>query len=134
MPRIIDSVLVDDDGPDQSTELDQRMPVSAVTGEPGSFDREYGSDASFADRREQTLETRPVNTAARATEIIIDDLDDRPAELFGAIGEAILASSALPVVHELIGRRLADVDEGGAREMVSGDLAHRRPLRPPARP
>src|SRR5262245_61632451 len=125
MPRIVDSVLVDDDGPDQSTELDQRMPVSAVTGEPGGFDREYGSDTSLADRREQTLEARPVNAAARAAEIIIDDLDDGPAELLGAIGEPILASPALLVVHELIGRRLTDVDEGGACEMVSRDLGHR---------
>src|SRR6478735_1054491 len=109
------------------------MPVSAVTGEPGGFDREYGSDASLADRREQALEARPVNSAARATEIIIDDLDNRPAELFGAIGEPILAPLALPVVHELIGRRLTDVDESGTREMVSCDLGHRRPPRPPAR-
>src|SRR3954451_4756695 len=34
MPRIIDSVLVYDDGPDKSTELDQRMPVAPVAGEP----------------------------------------------------------------------------------------------------
>jgi hypothetical protein len=32
MPRIIESVLVYDDGPDKSTELDQRMPVAAVAG------------------------------------------------------------------------------------------------------
>jgi hypothetical protein len=31
MPRIIDSVLVYDDSPDQSTELDQRVPVAAVS-------------------------------------------------------------------------------------------------------
>jgi hypothetical protein len=30
MATIVDSVLVDDDGSDQSTELDQRVPVTAV--------------------------------------------------------------------------------------------------------
>jgi hypothetical protein len=30
MARIIDSVLVDNEGPDQSTELDQRVPITAV--------------------------------------------------------------------------------------------------------
>ena len=115
MPRIIDSVLVDDDGPDQSTELDQRMPVAAVAGQPRGLDREYGADASLADRRQQALEARPIDAAARAAEIIIDDLDDGPAELPGAIGEPILPPLALLIVHELIGRRLADVDEGAAR-------------------
>src|SRR5271157_5369494 len=42
MPSIVDPILVDDDGPDQSAELDQRMPVAAVAGEPGGFDRKYG--------------------------------------------------------------------------------------------
>src|SRR5271166_4437144 len=46
MASIVDSVLVDDDGPDQSAELDQRMPVAAVAGEPGGFDREYGANAA----------------------------------------------------------------------------------------
>src|SRR5712671_2040938 len=130
--RIIDSVLVYDDGPDQSTELDQRVPVATVAGEAGGFDGEYGADACLADRRQQTLEARPSDAAARAAEIIIDNLNGGPSELFGAIGEPILAPLALPVVHELIRRRLADVDEGSAREMVSGDLGHRRPPRPPA--
>jgi len=94
MPRIIDSVLVNDNGPDQSTELDQRMPVAAIAGEPGGFDREYGSHAPLADRCQQTLEARPSDAAARPAEIIIDDLDEGPAELFGAIGEPILASPA----------------------------------------
>ena len=50
MPRIIDSVLVYDDGPDKATELDQRVPVAAVTSQPRPFDRKYGTDAAFADR------------------------------------------------------------------------------------
>ena len=48
-----------------------------------------------------------------------DVLDVGPAELPGATGEPVLAPLALPVVHELIGRRLPDVDVGAAREMVS---------------
>src|SRR5260221_1048049 len=58
MPRIIDSVLVYDDSPDQSTELDQRVPVAAVTGQPRRLDREHGADAALADRRQQALEAR----------------------------------------------------------------------------
>src|ERR1700730_14542674 len=94
LARIIDSILVDDDSPDQSTELDQRMPVAAVAGEPGGFNREYGSDPPLTDRRQQTLEARSSDAAARAAEIIIDDLDGGPTKLLGAIGEPVLTSSA----------------------------------------
>ena len=63
------------------------------------------------------MEARPSDAAARAAEIVIDNLNGGPSELLGAIGEPVLAPLALPVVHELIGCRLADVDEGAAREM-----------------
>src|SRR5258707_12179291 len=53
--RIIDSVLVYDDGPDQSTELDQRVPVATVAGEAGGFDCEYGAPPCLPDRPPQTL-------------------------------------------------------------------------------
>ena len=134
MPRIIDSVLVYDDGPDKSTELDQRMPVATVAGQPRRLDRKYGADAALADRCQQALEARPIDAAARAAKIIVDDLDGGPAELPGTIGEPVLTAVALRIVHELIGRRLADVDEGAAAQMVSRDLGHRRPPRPPAPP
>ena len=100
--------------PTKSTELDQRMPVAAVAGEPGGLDRKYGTDPPLADRRQQALEARPIDAASRAAEIIVDDLDRGPAELPGTIGEPVLAAPALRIVQKLIGRRLADVDEGAA--------------------
>jgi hypothetical protein len=66
MARIVDSILVDDDGPNQSTELDQRMPIAAVPCKPRCLDGEHGSSLSFADRREQPLEARLADAAARA--------------------------------------------------------------------
>src|SRR5262249_22872331 len=47
----------------------------------------------------------------------------------------VLAASALVIVHELPRSGLTDVDVGAASEMLSGDLAHRRPpgLRAPLR-
>src|SRR6266478_2618740 len=134
MPRIIDSVLVYDDSPDQSTELDQRVPVAAVTGQPRRLDREHRADAALADRRQQALEARPIDAASRAAQIIVDDLDRGPAELSSTIGEPVLTAAALRIVQKLIGRRLADVDESGAAQVVSRDLGHRRPPRLPAPP
>src|SRR6516162_2856029 len=134
MSRIINSVLVYDDGPDKSTELNQRVPVAAVSGQSRCFDREYGTDAAFADRCQQALKTRPIDAPARAAKIIIDDFNRSPAELPGAIGEPVLTATALQIVQELIGRRLADVDKPAAAQMVSRDLGHRRPPWPPAPP
>ena len=125
MPRIIDAVLIYDDGPDKSTELNQRMPVAAVTSQPRRLDREYGTDAAFADRCQQALETRPIDAGAGAAKIIVDDLDGSLAELPGTVGEPILTAAALQIVQQLIGRRLADVDKGAAAQMFSRDLGHR---------
>jgi hypothetical protein len=78
------------------------MPVAAVARQPGRLDREHSPDAAFADRREQTLEARPIDAAARATQIIVDDLYRCPTELPGTIGEPILPTPALAIVRELM--------------------------------
>ena len=91
MPRIIDSVLVYDDGPDKSTELDQRMPVTTVAGQPRRLDRKDGADPPLTDCSQQALETRPLDAASRAAKIIVDKLDRGPAELPGTVGEPVLA-------------------------------------------
>jgi hypothetical protein len=39
MARIVDSIFVDDNGSDQSTELDQSMPIAAIPGETRGLDR-----------------------------------------------------------------------------------------------
>src|SRR2546429_6953486 len=134
MPRIIRSVLVYDEGPDKSTELDQRMQVAAVAGQPRCLDRKYGAAPPLADRSQQALEARPIDAASRAAQIIVDALDCGPAELSSTIGEPVLTAAALRIVQKLIGRRLADVDESSAAQVVSRDLGHRRPPRLPAPP
>src|SRR5260370_26834081 len=98
MPRIIDAILVCDDGPDKSTELNQRMPVAAVASQPRRFDREYGTDAAVADRCQQSLEARRIDATAGAAKILVDDLDISPAELPGTIGEPVLTAAALRIV------------------------------------
>src|ERR1700751_2313624 len=135
MARIIDSVLVDNDRGDQSTELDQHMPVAAIAGETRALDREHRADVSGADCSSRTSAIGAGDAASRAAKVIIDDLDASPAELPSAIGERILSALALLVVDQLIGRRLANVDVGGAREVLSGDLGHGQPpwLRAPRR-
>src|SRR5258708_35973800 len=122
MPRIIDSVLVYDDGPDKTTELDQRMPVATVAGQPRGLDRKYGADPPLTDRSQQALETRPVDAASRAAKIIVDDLDPGPAEQPSPIAELVLAAAALQVGQELVCRRLAARNRGAAGQGVGRAL------------
>ena len=124
MARIVDSVLVDEYGADQSTELYQRVPVAAVAGETRSLDRENGADATVTDSGQQPLEAGTGDAAARPSEIVVDDLDGRPAKLPGAIGKPVLPALALEVVHELIRGRLTDINASDALQMLGCDLAH----------
>ena len=110
MARIVDSILVDDDGADQSTELDQRMPVAAVAGETRGLDREHRPDTAVADGGQQSLKAWTGDATTRSSEIVVDDLDRRPAELLGAIGKPILPPLTFKIVHQLIGGRLTDID------------------------
>src|ERR1700681_112174 len=102
------------------------MPVTTIAGKTRRLDRKHGADTAVADRREQPLEARTSGAAARAAEVIIDDVDIAPAKLLGAIDEAVLAPPALVIVRELVCGRLADVDAGAAGKMLSRDLRHCR--------
>src|SRR5215471_17528893 len=126
MARIVDSVLVDQDSSDQSTELDQRMPIAAIAGEARCLDGEHGADATFADRRQQALEAWAVDAATGTTEIFIDHLDIAPTELVRTIRKPILSAPALLIVDELISRRLPDVNVCASCKMFRRDLGHRR--------
>src|SRR5260370_16498145 len=111
MPRIVDVVFVYDDGPEKSTEPDQRVPVATVAGQPRCLDRKYGADPPLTDCSQQALETRPVDAASRAAKIIVDDLDHGPAELPSTIGEPVLTAAARRVGQHLICPRLPDLHE-----------------------
>jgi len=66
------------------------MPVTTITGETRRLDRKHGANTDFADDCEEPLE--PGRAIRRPSdEVIIDDVDIAPAELLGAIDEAVLA-------------------------------------------
>src|SRR3954454_25169569 len=93
---------------------------------------QYGADPPLTDRSQQALEARPIDAAARAAQVIVDDLDGGPAELSSTIGETVLTAAALRIVQKLLGRRLADVDKSSAAQVVSRDLGHATRPRLPA--
>src|SRR3974377_2182219 len=102
MAGIVDSVLVDEDGADQSTELDECVPVAAVAGETRSFDSMHRTDQTLDKLGTQSANTCTGDAPDESSEMSIDDLNSLPAKLFGTIGKPILSSLAFKIVHELI--------------------------------
>ena len=85
MTRVVDTILVDDQRSDEAAELQQRVPIPAVAGEPGGLDRYDSTDTAFADGSQQLLESGSRYPAARSAEVIIDHRDVVPPELPGAL-------------------------------------------------
>src|SRR5215469_6802530 len=118
MPRLVYTVLVDDNRAKQTTKLNQRMPVAPVARQTRRLDREHSTDPTLADRREQPLKARTADARTRSAKILLDDRHIRPAESAGPLGEAILSPPALMIVGKLVGGGLPDVDEGAAHQMI----------------
>jgi hypothetical protein len=71
------------------------VPVAAIAGETRGLDREHRANTARADRPDQTIEPGSGDPATGAAKIVVDDLDGRPAELTGTVGEGILSAPAL---------------------------------------
>lgn len=108
---IVDAVLVRDQRPHETTELQQCMPITPVAGQTRSLDGHHGADAAFTYRRQKLLETRTSDPRAGAAEIVVDHADIGPTELSGAFHEGILSPAAFDVVDDLADGRLPDVDD-----------------------
>ena len=56
---------------------------------------------------------------------MIHDLVASPAEFAGAIGQGVLAGGGFPMVEDLLGRGLPDVDDGGPGGVPGLELGDR---------
>jgi hypothetical protein len=127
VPGLVDAVLVNEERADQPAELDQRVPIATVAGEPRRLDREHGTHMTLTNGGEQTLEPWAAHPGAGPAQIMVDDDHIGPAQLAGPLLQSILAAPALGVVQQLVGGRLSGVDIGAACEMVRRDLGHHPP-------
>src|SRR4029434_504343 len=120
----------DQHGIDHAAHLDQLLPVPAVAGEPRDLARGNGANLAEADLRHHPLKTGALDTACSGTaKIIIDHLDLGPAKCRQAIAYGVLQRAAFPVVQNLMSRRLANVEDRFALQMMGADLVrdHDRP-------
>lgn len=127
--NVIDAVLIGDERAEHRAELDDAVPITIQSRQPGDLGHQDDADFAQADRGDEALEPGAVaTTGARQAEVVVDHPDCRlrPAHLPSAARQVILAAGALLVVLDLLRRGLADVDDSLQPQVARLDLGHAR--------
>jgi hypothetical protein len=121
--RIVDAIMIDEEGAHQGAQVDQVMPVATIASEARGFEAEHGAYDPAAHGGHQPLEARPLyQPRSRAAQIFVDRLDAREAQGARRVCERILATLALQVIADLHGGGLPNVHDGAAPEVLRTDF------------
>ena len=145
--RSIDSLLVDQHRIDDAAHLHELLPVPAVAGKARDLTGGHGSHLAEANLGDHTVKSSAGYAACRgAPEVVVDRLDLRPTERHKAIPhgailrhkgravttagpaatllekDGILQGTALSIVQNLMGRRLAHIEDRLLLQMMRPDL------------
>ena len=124
--RIIDPIGIADQRTEQPADLEQLIPVTRTARQARDFQPQHHADMIETHLQYQALKPRPAFRARpRTALVVVDDhhLRRRPAELNGPLGQGVLPSRRLPVVLDLLQRRLAHIDDRQALQMRGLNLA-----------
>jgi len=102
--RIVNAVLIHNDRADQTTELDQGMPVTPVTSQSRHLDGKDRPDPTFANRRQQPLKAGSADAGSRTAKIVVNHNDVFPAQVSRTVRKTILTAAALVIMQQLIHR------------------------------
>ena len=111
---IVDPVAIGDQAAAQPANVEERIPIGAVAREPRHVDRQDQPDLAEPDPADELLEAAaPRGRGAAQAEIGIDHVDIglMPSEFAGALAKRVLEPQALLIAHDLVRRRLPDVDD-----------------------
>src|SRR3954447_5423658 len=117
---IVNAIAIGNEAAAQTTNIQQRIPVGAIAGETRHVDRQDKSNLAEPAPADQFLEAAAWRSRSAApADISIDHVDVgvMPAELASALPERVLQPQALLIAHNLVRRRLADVNHRFARQM-----------------
>src|SRR5690625_1046204 len=117
---VINAIAIRDEAAAQATDIQERVPIGTVAREPGHIDGQDQPDLAETDPPDEFLEAVALCSRSCAqTEIGIDDIDIdiTPAQFTGALAQRVLQAQALLVAHDLMRRRLADVNHRFAFQM-----------------
>ena len=121
--RVVDPVAIGDEAVAVAADVEQRIPVGAVAGEPGDFGGEDDPHLFECEQGHEFLKALTSLGGAGGSALIrVDDPDLVlvPAEFEGALLEGVLEPGALLVGQGLVGAGLADVDD---RQAARGGAA-----------
>jgi hypothetical protein len=132
--RVVQTVLVGEQGVEKSTQLEELVPVLTGTGQATHLQAEDDANMIQTNLGKQTLEAKAVlGTPTAQAKVVVDDFDaiSGPTEGFGTLGEAVLAIGRFAVLESLVRGRLADINDRFFSEMVWLDFAGVRTIRSP---
>lgn len=122
--RIIDAVAIGNQAAAHAADVQEWIPVGAVACQARDVDREDQPHLAETDTANKLLEAAALRRRCSAqSEIGVDhvDIGVMPAEFASALAKSLLEPKAFLIAHHLVGRRLPDVDDRLARQMVRRD-------------
>src|SRR4051794_6590581 len=129
--RRVDHLLVDKQRVDDAAHFNELLPISAVAREARDLPGCHRADLAQADLGDHALEPGARGPAGgRAAEVLVDDLDLRPAELRKTVAHGVLEPPALAVVLNLMSGGLTDVEHRLAGPVLGADLVSAHCRRP----
>jgi hypothetical protein len=121
--RIVGAIRIDDQSASERAEINQIMPIPPVARQARRLDAVDRADIARAQHCDKPLEAETLHRAGpRAIEIIVDYCDGCEAGCLGRIREIILPPMAFEVAGDLRHRRLTNVYDRGATDVVRRDL------------
>jgi hypothetical protein len=123
VPRGVDRLPVHQHRVDDPAHLDELLPVAAVAGEARHFPRRHRAHLAQADLGDHPLEAGAGHAArGGAPEVVVHDLDLRPAERREPVAHGVLQRAAFRVVQDLVRGGLPHVHDRPARQVMRLDL------------
>ena len=126
--RVVEAVLVADQGAGHGADLQELVPVGVVAGQPGAFQAEHDPGPAQGHLGDQLLEPFPVGGRGAGVALVdVDhgDLVRRPAERDRLAAQVVLADRGLGVVDDLLEAGLADIQKSRSGEVGGGHLRRR---------
>src|SRR6266446_3110180 len=114
---------IDQYGIDNPTDFDQLLPLPAVAGEARHLSSRYRADFAETHLRHHAFEPRSGDHAGGGpAQVFIHDLDLTPTQVLQAILHRILQPLTFEVVSDLVGGRLANIQNRLPLHMLRLDL------------